>query len=1109
MLKMKKIFSVFVGAAMAVNGLMTMPFSAFAEKETDRTYKYDEYEVSYNVTNSWGNTEVVSVTLSNTGDSTIENWMLYFYPNGQVHDPVNAVEKQTSTGISYFKNSGYNADVKPDSSVSFSYMVDNCEEFPDKFTLCQKREEKESGYQVSLQVNQTWGDSFNGEIIIHNNTDKPIESWELTVDTNFTITEITNSWAATVTELESYSYLLKGTYTGTVYPNSSVSLGFNGVKSGEPVITDYSLTEVVVDEDVIWWTVNGYDDFYIDWSELPDSDNDGLPDKIEEKYNCDPLNPDTDGDGLPDGYEILTVGSDPANAHSLDSVLSDGECDNDDDGLSNYDEYKLGTDPLSGDTDFDGLSDGDEVKIYKTDPLNPDTDDDGLSDGDEIALGLNPLLKDSNKDGIPDNEEKFSQSLSYDTKDSDTVINSINISFEGTGYINSNTQIESIMKTDWMCSNIVGLIGEPYDISSYSLFDEAEITFKIDQSYISNTKFENLKILWYNEEEQRFIEMETVPDEKNSTLSTTVNHFSKYLIVDCEQWYNAWKENNYNITGNAIHTAITIDCSGSMRVSDKNFYRRTAAYGYVNTMSINDMASIILFSSKATESQELTNDKEKLNIAIEKCYSGGLTNFEEALRCAIDSLEKSNIPDADKVIIFLSDGKPTFIDNNGDEIEIAEDKFDYSLVNEAANKNIHIFTIGLDKDINEKILKEMARRTDGEYYYANNAMELVEYFLNINMEKKYDIKTDSDGDGIPDLFEIYGMPVANGKVLFSDPNVPDTDGDGLNDGEEVIVHIVNNDEEVENAYKNMYNYIPDAYVSNNGGICFEMVSDPQNEDTDGDGCLDSIDYDPLTYQLNGYFAHQMGKLQKAAQEYLGISDKYHPSDKYKTKKILWLCSYYIRQFNENYATDFWNNMAEKDEDFTIYVKINYPGLYSYFMNTKEIYFNDSGQTLDLYHCYAAISLMLDNPGQNVFWCLAEWLGDLQTVINEAYEETYKKNNYDNIGDALYNLMGDDSHCFGLKDLYADIDAVNLAYIIESNSEDNIEKIINQYYSLEEIDRNKQFVSNDHVNKIRIEWGITLLPPFNFINYNLSEDDIKSCVSAFAKYLEDTLEVEIK
>ena len=248
---MLKVKSAFVGVAMAANAFITMPISGFADEETSHTYKYDGYEVSYDVTNAWGNTEVVSVTLSNTGDSTIENWMLYFEPNGQVHSTVNVQEAQTSAGTTYFRNSGYNANINPDSSVSFCYMVDDCEAVPDNFTLCQTREEKESGYEVSLKVNQTWGDSFNGEIIIQNNTDKPIESWELTVDTNFTITEITNSWAATVKELEPYSYMLKGTYTGTVYPNSSVSLGFNGVKSGEPTITDYSLTEVVADENLI------------------------------------------------------------------------------------------------------------------------------------------------------------------------------------------------------------------------------------------------------------------------------------------------------------------------------------------------------------------------------------------------------------------------------------------------------------------------------------------------------------------------------------------------------------------------------------------------------------------------------------------------------------------------------------------------------------------------------------------------------------------------------------------------------------------------------------------------------------------------------------------
>lgn len=251
MLKLKKMFSAFVGAAMAANVFMTMPFSAFAEEETSHTYTYDDYEVSYAVTNSWGNTEVVSVTLTNTGDETIENWMLYFALNGDIQYVNDASQATTSEGIPYIKNAGYNADVAANASVSFSYAVNDCEAIPDDFTLCQTREEKTSGYEVSLQVNQTWGDSFNGEIIIQNNTDAPIEAWELTVDTNFTITEITNSWAATVTELEPYSYLLKGTYTGTVYANSSVSLGFVGVKNGDPEIISYSLTEVVIDESVI------------------------------------------------------------------------------------------------------------------------------------------------------------------------------------------------------------------------------------------------------------------------------------------------------------------------------------------------------------------------------------------------------------------------------------------------------------------------------------------------------------------------------------------------------------------------------------------------------------------------------------------------------------------------------------------------------------------------------------------------------------------------------------------------------------------------------------------------------------------------------------------
>lgn len=89
-----------------------------------------------------------------------------------------------------------------------------------------------------------------------------------------------------------------------------------------------------------------------------DSDGDGLPDWLELLIGTDPYNPDTDGDGLSDGEEY----------------------------------FIYFTDPLNPDTDYDGLTDGAEVHVYKTDPLNPDTDGGGVYDGHEVMEdGTDPL----------------------------------------------------------------------------------------------------------------------------------------------------------------------------------------------------------------------------------------------------------------------------------------------------------------------------------------------------------------------------------------------------------------------------------------------------------------------------------------------------------------------------------------------------------------------------------------------------------------------------------------------------------------------------------------------------------------------------------------------
>lgn len=119
-------------------------------------------------------------------------------------------------------------------------------------------------------------------------------------------------------------------------------------------------------------------------------DGDKTPDFMEMLYtgttsNTIPAGMDTDGDGLPDAWEMAWFGN-------LDQTASG---DPDDDGLTNLQEYSLGTQPNNFDTDGDGLGDGYEqwssfnplvIEVDTRGP-NADFDGDGVSNKDEAGQG--------------------------------------------------------------------------------------------------------------------------------------------------------------------------------------------------------------------------------------------------------------------------------------------------------------------------------------------------------------------------------------------------------------------------------------------------------------------------------------------------------------------------------------------------------------------------------------------------------------------------------------------------------------------------------------------------------------------------------------------------
>jgi len=162
-----------------------------------------------------------------------------------------------------------------------------------------------------------------------------------------------------------------------------------------------------------------------DWEgDWKDSDNDGLSDTAEKKLGTKVWNKDSDGDTLTDGEEVhdfftdplkkdtdgggkqdnweLNQGRDPLKASDDYGSVPDA----DKDGLSDFLEEALGTNKFKADTDGEGLKDGEEVNVYKTNPLDKNTDRDGINDRIEIVYkGTDPLNPDTDGGGTIDGDE--------------------------------------------------------------------------------------------------------------------------------------------------------------------------------------------------------------------------------------------------------------------------------------------------------------------------------------------------------------------------------------------------------------------------------------------------------------------------------------------------------------------------------------------------------------------------------------------------------------------------------------------------------------------------------------------------------------------------------
>lgn len=526
--------------------------------ERQMEYVHDMFDITYSCVNEWEGNRQIEVTITNTSNQPIQNWCVKYEGNGSIDTIWNAVVVSQENGSYVIKNAGYNIAINPGCSISFGYV--ECSSallVPDSMELTQQLRTISDGYEVAYTIINDWSTGCQGNITIMNTGVEEIECWELAMNSYI---QIENLWGADYS-VDNERLVIRGfDYAPNIRAGETVNIGFIGTgnKDVETFFDGYELTSVTSCSKTIG---NGTqeettaqepttaveepttqeptrEEMTLDYD--LDSDKDGLKDYLEEQLGSDKYNSDADGDGLPDGYEVYLLGTDPLLMDSDDNGINDGEEDLDGDGVPNLYEYEHGMSSMSKDSDFDGINDFDELNVYGTNPIVADSDGDGIEDGDELELGFNPAAEDTDGDGVPDGAVRNMQEISYVFHDE--PVEKVSVTMECTGYINSTTRIEDMKDIDVLSSNVVGLVGSPIDIHTDSQFDEATITFHYDKERLGEINAENLAIMWYDEENNSYVVLEdSIVDTEAGTVSYVTTHFSTYLLVDSDAWYELWR----------------------------------------------------------------------------------------------------------------------------------------------------------------------------------------------------------------------------------------------------------------------------------------------------------------------------------------------------------------------------------------------------------------------------------------------------------------------------------------------------------------------------------------------------------------------------------------
>ena len=199
-----------------------------------------------------------------------------------------------------------------------------------------------------------------------------------------------------------------------------------------------------------------------------------------------------------------------------------------------------------------------------------------------------------------------------------------------------------------------------------------------------------------------------------------------------------WKPDEQPLTGKqSVDIILCIDTSGSMEAADYPPSRleaaREAALMFTKrkvTQNYNDRMGVIGFGGAASVIHPLDTNLDAVAASISRLtitHTG--TSLGIALQTAYQELSRLNSPR--QAIVLLSDGGDEFDNSAPDKIAGSQKGVKVFTIGMGTLKGAHVKFLGKSVNLNEDILKGIAKSSGGEYLYAPNVTDLQRIYLKL------------------------------------------------------------------------------------------------------------------------------------------------------------------------------------------------------------------------------------------------------------------------------------------------------------------------------------------------------------------------------------------